>query len=565
MKTRYFSIFHRLHQRVPLSAKITIPFLLIIILSLGAMGWLFYTQTKNNVVTLVETRLLSETKKVTEKISLLAFVFAADEQQFSKRLTYELRQLQADLAQQDLSVNQLVVSEGSFQPIDKITRGEVPFGSELAASIEAERAGVTHVDIDGTIYTLAYSPSPEEHFIYVITVEQEQYLAPLHKTANLILYAVIISLLMSLLFGWLVVRSVTKPFRVLIEHMKNVSAGNLTERTNLQKEGPELHWIAVSFNTMIEQMSQMIREINQMIKELHQSGEQMQQSADEARQRSAQLFSHVETVNRGVVRTASATQEATLSFSQMTEAINQLLVNINAVIQSSAEMNQVSDYGQQQLDEVTSMMREFTLIFQRLEEKMDRLNGHSQSIGQVVHMIQGLAKQTKLLALNASIEAARAGQSGKGFAVVAQEIGLLADESQKAALDISELIQRIQSDVALVADETKDAAGHLPESQRRVESTEQSFATLRHTVAQTNEQMDVISQGLSHLSATLAEVDQTLQSFVAISQETLDCTSEMTSASKVQLDAIDKSKHLADQLIQLSSRLDEMSQQFTVA
>jgi methyl-accepting chemotaxis protein len=558
-------ILQRLHQRVPLGAKITIPFLLILFLALGACGWLFYTQAKNNVVELVEARLLAEAKKVTEKISLLKFLLAADEEQYDKRLIYELRQLQADLAQQNLTVNQFVVSQGSFQPIVKITRGEIPFSAELAKKLEAEQAGVTHTEVNGTLHTLAYSFSPEGQFVYVIAVAQEQYLAPLHRTASLIWWAVAICLMLALLSGSLVVRSVTKPFRSLIAHMQSVSAGNLTVRTDLQKEGPELHGIAVSFNAMIEQVAQIIREIKQMIGELHQGGEQMQQSADEARQRSAQLFAQVETVNQSVAKTASSTQEATHSFAQMTEAINQLFAKISGIIEASEEMNQISHYGQQQLDQVIAVMRDFALIFQRLEEKMDRLNDHSRSIGQIVDVIQGMAKQTKLLALNASIEASRAGQAGRGFAVVAQEIGQLADASQNAALDIAKLIQRIQGDVALVAAETEEAARHLPESQRRVASTETSFQTMRQTVARANAQMDVITQGLSRLSETLADVDQTLRSFVTIAQETLDCTGEMTTAAKVQLDAIEKAKRLADRLIHLSGRLAEISQHFKVA
>lgn len=291
----------------------------------------------------------------------------------------------------------------------------------------------------------------------------------------------------------------------------------------------------------------------------------MQQSANEARQRSAQLFAQVETVNQSVAKTASSTQEATQSFAQMMEAINQLFAKISTIIDASDELNQISHHGQQQLDQVIAVIRDFARIFQRLEEKMDRLNDHSRSIGQIVDVIQGMAKQTKLLALNASIEASRAGQAGRGFAVVAQEIGQLADESQNAALDIAKLIQQIQGDVALVAAEMGEAAQHLPESQRRVASTELSFQTMRQTVSQTNAQMNVIAQGLSRLSETLADVDQTLRSFASIAQETLDCTGEMTAAARVQLDAIEKAKRLADRLIHQSGRLAEISQHFKVA
>ncbi|MGE5704646.1 MAG: methyl-accepting chemotaxis protein [Clostridia bacterium] len=564
-KNWFINVLERLHQRVALNVKITVPFVFIITLSIITVGWVFYTQAKSTIISLVEARLESETKNATDKITLLQYAFASDQKQFNKRMVYELRQQEAAIAQKGLSINQFIVTQGRFLPIEKITKGKIPFPAETAAAIEAKQRGVLHVTAEGKAYTLAFAYSPETRYCYVMSITEDQYLAPLHKTTKIIFWAAAISLLLSLAFGWYMVRTITSPFHTLISVMKKVSDGDLTERSHLHTEGPELKWIAVSFNFMIEQMSEMIKEIKHLIQELNGGGEQMQISAEEARELSTRLSSHVEIVNRGVEQTAASTETTTLAFSEMKLAIDQLFVQISSLISGSEQLRAIADVGQQEMDQVTTRMSEFSSVLHQLEDQTVRLTVHSDSVGQVVDMIKAIAKQTKLLALNASIEAARAGEAGKGFAVVASEVAKLAGESEKATHDINELIHVIQQEVKQVSVATKDASEFLADSQTRVHSTAQAFHQLRDAVLNTNDEMNTMTDELTHISSGLASVDQTIETFVAISQETLSTTEQMMEASRQQLDSIEKSKQLADNLIDLSVHLDTMSERFTVA
>jgi len=559
------SVLQKLHQKIHLSVKITVPFVLILVLSISTIGLIFYSQSKVTVISLIETRLQSETKKITEKITLLKYSLASNPKQYGKRFVYELRQQQAGFAQEGLTIDQFLVRKGTFEPIDKVTKHKISFSPDIAKKIQHTTNGVIHVPQNGATYTLAYSFSPEENFNYVIVVNQDQYLAPLENIANIIFIAVSTSIVLSLLFGWFVVRSITSPFQVLVKGMKKVSNGDLTERTELQKEGPELTWIAVSFNFMIEQMSAMIKEIKKMVEELNNGGYEISTSADEAIERSAELFNHIQIVNDGVEQTAVSTEKASLLFHDMKTEIESLCTKIYSVVQSSEYMKNTAEDGKQNILDMTEMMKDFSKIMHELEERMVTLDHHSHSIGQIVDMISRIAKQTKLLALNASIEAARAGQLGRGFTVVAGEVGNLADDSEKAAVKIAELIKAVQNDTRQVSAQAKNATNYLQETQKRIESTESAFLHLTNAVIETNDQMNEVSTGLSHVSQGLTEVDRTFDTFVAVSQQTLSSTSLMLQASKQQLDAIEKSKHLSDQLITLSNGLEEMSNRFTVA
>lgn len=557
-------LLQRIHQQVHLSVKITVPFLFILFISVSTIGWLFYSQSKETIMTLIETRLQSETKKISEKVTLLKYALASNPKQYSKRLTFELRQQQADMALQGLTISQFVVANGKFKPIDKITKGDIPYPSEIAYLIEEKRNGATHVELNGQKYTLAFAFSPEEGYIYVISVAQEQYLAPLHHTATLILFAVVGSLLLALLFGWFVVRSITSPFQYLIRVMKKVSSGDLTQRSHLENEGPELKWIAVSFNFMIDQMSQMIKEIKSMIRDMHDGGTEMQISSDKAKQLSSELSLHIEVVNKGVEQTASSTEITNAAFNQMKEAIDQLFIRITSVVHSSESMKETADHGQKQIDQVTAVMREFAAILYKLDERMTGLNQHSLSIGQVVEMITRIAKQTKLLALNASIEAVRAGETGRGFAVVANEVGKLADESEQATKDITRLIEAIQTDTKIVSTDTSHAICYLEDSQARMDQTEKAFTDMHQKMTETNDQMNIMAEGLATISHGLQEVDKTIETFMAIAQQTLSSTEHMTKASIEQLEAIENSKSLVDNMIHLSDRLDSISNRFTL-
>ncbi len=566
MRTRsILTFFKRLHQRVNLPVKITVPFVFILFISISAIGWFFYSQAKETVINLVEARLEAETKSVTEKMTLLQYAFASDEKQFSKRLVYELRQQEARMAQKGLTINQFIVSGDSFQPIAKVTKSKIPFSADLARQIAEKQNGVQHVSVDGVDYTLAFAFSAEARYIYVMSIPDQIYLAPLTSTANLIVTGVIISLLLSLAFGWYIVRSITSPFRVLIEVMKKVSEGNLTERSELENEGPELRWIAVSFNFMMEQMSQLIKEIKQMIADLQKGGALMQASAVEARTTSDELSTRLQVVNQGVEQTAASTEKASHAFHEMKEAVDLLLSRISSIFLASEKMSKVADDGHQQMDGVTLAMQEFSAILFQLENRMTMLREHSQSIGQVVDLINNIAKQTKLLALNASIEAARAGEAGRGFAVVAGEVGKLASESEQATVHIARLIGEIQQETEQAAGAAQHATRHLAESGERIGKTELAFRELHLSITETNGAVDSLTEGLTSISTWLLEVDRTMDTFTAVSQETLSSTDQMMTAAGKQLESIEKSKELADHLIQLSARLDQLSNKFRVA
>ncbi|MCE0452843.1 methyl-accepting chemotaxis protein [Brevibacillus sp. AF8] len=557
--------FSRLHRQVRLRTKLTIPLLFILLVSSGMIGWTFYTQAKQVMISQMESRLDSETDKTTEKISLLKFTFASDDQSYQKRLQYELQQQESNLSQEGLILQQYLVKNGAFYPIEKVTKGAIEIPQDIAKRMEAERFGVIHVPVADHIHTLAFTHSPEESYIYVIDVLQESYLGPLYEITKIIVMTILASLVLSLLLCLLVVKGITAPFQTLIAAMQQVSSGDLTHRALLQNEGPEIRGISNSFNHMVEQMCEIIAEIQLMIVELNKGGIAIRQTADEAGDRSSMLSLRLDTVNQGVEQTAASTDGASASFQHIKQSMDGLFARIFSVIEAGKKMQTVTHHGQNRIDDLNTMINRFSHTYAQIDTRMTELRRQSESIGDVVHLIQNVAKQTKLLALNASIEAARAGENGRGFAVVANEVAKLASESENATLEITRMMDAVQEQTHEISSETSQASEQLQQSLQKLSDAASAFLELRQAVDQTTGELHIANEGLSDITEGLHTVDMALDAFVAISQETKCSTEEMLVASREQLTSIEKSRQLATELLSLSERLQEISDRFRVA
>lgn len=194
--------------------------------------------------------------------------------------------------------------------------------------------------------------------------------------------------------------------------------------------------------------------------------------------------------------------------------------------------------------------------------RMQELETSSKKIGSITDVIVGIADQTNLLALNAAIEAARAGEQGKGFAVVADEVRKLAEESQRSAMQITDLIQHIQSDTVQSVKVMAQTARYVETGLQATDETTTKFSQIKDSIFTISPQIEDISSITEQIAASVQEMTASAEELAAIAKENAAASETMASTTEEQLASMEEITASANALSNLAEELQELLTKF---
>lgn len=370
--------------------------------------------------------------------------------------------------------------------------------------------------------------------------EGEERFKAADKAANnaILLNAIVILsvILLSIVICIGIASGITRALRDVFNTMSAIADGDLTARSSITSSD-EMGMLGREMNEMGEKLSGIIKRLSDNSMSVSSAAIQMHSTAAQMATSTEELAAQASTI-------ATACEEMSATSSEIAR-------NCHMAASDSAKANDAACMGSQVVAETVNVMSRIADRVRSTAQTVESLGSRSDQIGQIIGTIEDIADQTNLLALNAAIEAARAGEQGRGFAVVADEVRALAERTTRATREIGEMIKSIQV-------ETKSAVTAMDEGVRQVEQgtaeAAKSGEALRHIleqIASVTSQVNQIAVAAEEQTATTLEINNNIQQISEVAHITSTSSHEEASA--------------ANQLSNLAEDLKGMVEQFKYA
>jgi len=321
-----------------------------------------------------------------------------------------------------------------------------------------------------------------------------------------------------LLVIWLVGHGIARPLKQMVAMLDDIAKGegDLTRRLSSDRSD-ELGSIAKGFNTFLAKLQAMITQVVTSVQSVSDSSEH---TADIAIR-----------TNIGIQKQMAEIDQVATAVQEMTATAQDVARNATQAAQAASHADQAAGQGMQIVRDTSNSIGVLAVEIGKAVEVVQTLAKDSENINAILTAIRGIAEQTNLLALNAAIEAARAGEQGRGFAVVADEVRNLAQKTQKATEEIQSMIQQLQQGTRDVVRVMEDSQNRTDESVQHAAKAAEALETITQAVSVINDMNTQIASAAEEQSAVADDINRNVINIGQVANEVAGGADESSSAS----------------------------------
>ncbi|MDE5413412.1 methyl-accepting chemotaxis protein [Alkalihalobacterium chitinilyticum] len=450
--------------------------------------------------------------------------------------------------------------------------GERAIGTQVSAQVAQAvlNEGINYygeAEVAGHMYQTAYMPIKDQSGnpigIFYVGASQDiidQTIISFLKIFFIVLLAIIV--IASLISLWFT-KGIKKRLAQLSTSMEKAGQGDFTFEV-IDNSGDELSDLTNSYKTMKDNLSEMIEQVIETSQQVAASSQQLTAGAEQTSKATEQITESIQSVADGADGQTVSVEESARSMEEVSAGINTIAENASLIAEAGSHASERAKQGGQYVGQTVQQMNTIHASVNESSDVIKLLEKRSQQIGDITKVITDIANQTNLLALNAAIEAARAGEHGKGFAVVADEVRKLAEQSQQSSTQISSLITEIQNDMSLSNEAMNQVKEDVKAGLRITERTEESFKEIHRSMADMGEQIDEMAATAEQMSASAEEVSATVTGISTISRETSMHTQQVAASTEEQLASMEEILASSNSLSEMAMNLQELVSKFKI-
>ncbi|MGE7021247.1 methyl-accepting chemotaxis protein [Solibacillus cecembensis] len=380
------------------------------------------------------------------------------------------------------------------------------------------------------------------------------------QIANIIVGIVIV--IVAIFTAIISARLISKPINVVTKRMQQIAGGDFSEPALEVNSRDEIGQLTEATNSMTKTMNGLLKDIQTVSNDVAAHSEELMQSATEVKTGTEQIVDTVTEIASGTEIQASNASDVATAMTDFTTKVKDVSTSSNEVNHYSDEVMKLTKEGRSLMEASTNQMMTIDLIVKDAVVNVDELSKQTQEISTLVSVIHNIADQTNLLALNAAIEAARAGEHGKGFAVVADEVRKLAEQVSVSVGDITNIVQKIQKDSVVVTTSLENGYEEVAKGSTQIASTGATFTQIAEAVYAMSGRIEDMSEKLDDVVQNTVTINKSVDEIAAVSEQSAAGIEETSATIQQAASSMDEITNSAINLATMAENLNETARKF---